>query len=135
MRLRQPSCLEVEESGTMTRSNKYNVSSKEKRTFYGIVFDSKKEMEWYIALSEDEKQGKIQDLKRQVPFTLQEGYTSLQGKKIRPITYKADYTFYDTKQGRYRVIDCKGYKTEKYLMKKKIFDYVMLKDGIYLEEV
>lgn len=119
----------------MIRRNKYNVSAKEKRTFYGIVFDSIKEMEWYIALSEDEKQGKIQDLKRQVPFVLQEGYTSLQGKKIRPITYKADYTFYDKKQGRYRVIDCKGFRTETYKLKRKMFDCLMKSQGIYLEEV
>lgn len=118
----------------MTRS-KYNVSSRvEDRTADGICFDSKAEKKMYQQLCELERSGKILDLQLQPTFTLQPSYRHLNGKKIRPITYTPDFKFFDVEAGKIRVLDCKGYKTEVYLLKKKIFDFIMREKNIFLEE-
>ena len=57
-----------------------------------------------------------------------------QGNKIRAITYKADFYFYDVKLKAWRIIDVKGSKatlTEVYKLKKKLLAY----KGIIIEEV
>ena len=81
-----------------------------------------------------EKTGKIKDLKFQVEFTLQEGFTGLDGNKVRPIKYIADFTFNDLENNRFRVFDTKGYHNEVYAIKRKMFDYHMKDKGIMLEE-
>lgn len=90
----------------------------------GVVYDSKKEAKRAAVLEQQEKYGIITNLQRQVPFELQPGYTNNQGKKIRPITYIADFTY--EKDGKKIIEDIKGSKltlTEAYKIKKKIFMY------------
>lgn len=98
----------------------------------GITFDSAKEARRYNELLLMLKAGTITDLRLQVNFTLQEGFTTPDGTRIKPIVYKADFTYY--RKGVLVVEDVKSRptKTKTYLMKKK-----MLRDkfGIEIEEV
>ena len=88
----------------------------------GIKFDSQKEANRYLDLLALQKVGLIQDLHRQVKFELQPSYKK-KGKTIRAITYIADFVYYDTFKGEKIVEDTKGYRTEIYKLKKKIFEY------------
>jgi len=112
------------------RNGKYNAR---KTLVSGKVFDSNAEANMYMALKQWVKDGKIRDLKTQVEFTLQPGYRS-NGKAVRPIKYLADFTFFDIKQDKYRVIDCKGIRTPVYLLKKKLFGFVNLGQALSIEE-
>lgn len=85
------------------------------------TYDSKKESKRAGELEFLERMGQIRNLKKQVPFELQEGYTNNQGKKIRPINYIADFTY--EKDGELIVEDCKGFRTKEYLLKKKLFEH------------
>lgn len=94
----------------------------------GITFDSHKEAIRYEDLMLMQGYGLISDLRLQVNFTLLEGYTTSDGKRIRPIVYKADFTY--RQNGKYVVEDVKSSatKTKTYLMKKK-----MLRDKYDIE--
>lgn len=98
-----------------------------------IKFDSLKESVMYKTLKMMEISKKINNLKLQVPFVLVEGYKDLKGKKVRDIVYIADFTFYDEVEKRFRVLDCKGMKTQVFLIKEKIFNKIMKDQGVYLE--
>ncbi len=100
----------------------------------GITFPSLKEGRMYSELKLMEKAHEIEKLLLQPEFILQEGYTTVQGKKIQPIKYRADFSFYDKRQKRFRILDAKGFKTPVYLLKKKLFDHIMKDRGIELEE-
>lgn len=76
-----------------------------------------------------EDAGKIVDLELQRKFVLQQGF-KLNGKAYRAITYVADFVYKD--DNGIHVVDTKGYRTEVYKIKKKIF---MKKYGIEIEEV
>lgn len=69
-------------------------------------YDSKKEYARHKELELLERGGAISDLKWQVRLLLQEGFTDRDGNKIRPIYYKADFTY--TQNGREVVEDVKG---------------------------
>lgn len=64
-------------------------------TVDGIRFDSQKEARRFLVLRERERRGDISDLRLQVNFTLQEGYTTTAGNRVRPIVYRADFTYRD----------------------------------------
>lgn len=87
----------------------------------GVVYDSKKEAKRAAILEQWEKYGVITGLRKQVSFELQPGYTNNQGQKIRPITYVADFVY--TREGKLIVEDTKGFKTDVYRIKRKIFEY------------
>ena len=95
-----------------------------------ILFDSKKEANYYIYLKMLEDAGKIVDLELQKRFILQQGF-KLHDKTYRAITYVADFVYKDS-QGQVHVVDTKGYRTEVYKIKKKLF---MKKYGIEIEEI
>lgn len=94
-----------------------------------ILFDSKREANYYIYLKMLEKSGKIKNLELQKKFTLQ-GSFKLNGKTVREIAYIADFVYEDDKG--IHVVDTKGYRTEVYRIKKKLF---AKKYGIEIEEV
>ena len=96
----------------------------------GILFDSKKEMRYYIQLKELESAGEIHDLELQKEFTLQEKYR-FKGKMIREIKYRCDF-YYTDSNNVVHVVDVKGLKTDVYKLKKKLFEY---KYRIAIEEV
>lgn len=113
-----------------------------------IRFASQKEARRYDELMLMLKAGKIRDLKLQPQFTLQEAYTTPDGKRIRAIRYNADFSYecmrpywyeYSDKcpeDGWYLVVeDVKGGKatqTAIYKMKKKM---LMEKHGIEVTEI
>lgn len=95
-----------------------------------ILFDSKKEANYYIYLKMLEDAGKIVDLELQRKFVLQPTF-KLNEKTYRAITYVADFVYKD-QEGQTHVVDTKGYRTEVYKIKKKLF---MKKYGIEIEEI
>lgn len=105
----------------------------EKTVENNIVFDSKKEALRYKELMAFLECGVITDLKLQHTFMLQEPYTTPKGKRIRGITYKADFTY--CKDGQFIVEDVKSPITRKkpdYRMKVKMMQD---KYGIEVVEV
>lgn len=93
-----------------------------KVTVDGITFDSKKESNRYLELKLLERSGKIKDLDLQHRFTLQEPFKK-NGKTIRAITYVADFLYFDIDRCKSIVEDVKGFKTDIYQLKKKMFEY------------
>lgn len=84
----------------------------------GIKFDSKKEGKRYLELKEMLKNNKISDLELQPRFLLQDKFKH-GGKTIRKIEYVADFKY---KTGTDTIVeDVKGFKTDVYNIKKKIF--------------
>jgi len=90
-------------------------------------------MEHYIYLLSEEQAGRIKDLELQPLFSLQDGFIDSQEKKHFEITYIADF--------KYRigdvlhVIDVKGFKTEVYNIKKKLFLYLYKDTDVIFEEI
>ncbi len=113
------------------RKSKYKAK---KTVTDGIKFDSKKEAARYEELKLLEKTGKIRDLRLQVPFVLQEGFKdNRSGKRIRPITYVADFVYTEVDTGEVYVDDTKGYRTEVYKIKKKMFLKKFGQNYIFIE--
>lgn len=99
----------------------YNKYHAKKTWMKGKVYDSKKEANRAFELEMLAKYGKIKNLQKQVPFVLQEGYVNKHGKKIRPITYIADFTY--ERDGVLVVEDTKGFETEVFKIKRKMLEY------------
>lgn len=102
-----------------------------KATCDGIEFDSKKERNYYLKLKAMEELGLIKDLELQKEYILQDKFV-LNGKTRRKITYKADFSYISIEDGKLHVVDVKGFKTDVYKLKKKMFEY---KYQTELEEV
>lgn len=96
----------------------------------GIKFDSKAEAERYKELRIMERAGIITDLKCQPKFQLIPTFVK-DGKTFRGITYIADFRY--TQDGRTVVEDVKGYKTEVYKLKRKLFEFYY--SDLKLEEI
>ncbi len=112
----------------ITKQNKYH----NKKAFVGnILFDSKKECDYFYRLKLMEQVGMIKDIKRQVPFELVPTY-KINGKTIRKMQYRADFTYITTEDNKLHVVDVKGYRTEVYKLKKKLFEY---KYNMEIEEI
>lgn len=97
----------------------------------GIKFDSKKEGQYYLTLKNAEKAGAIRDLELQKEYILQDKF-KINNKTRREIKYRADFTYVSTEDDKLHVVDVKGYKTDEYRLKKKLFEY---KYGIEIEEI
>ena len=89
-----------------------------------IKFDSKKESKRYSELKLLEKANIIKELELQKKFELQPKYINNNGEHIRAINYICDFYYYDNEKKQYIVEDTKGFRTECYKLKKKIFEYV-----------
>ena len=108
----------------------------------GIVFDSKAEAQRYLILRAMLSAGIITDLKLQPIFILQEGFIYL-GRKVRAITYRADFSYYEN--GVEIIEDVKGFPTETFLLKAKWFiklhilgstrKYYLIKRGVRKEAI
>lgn len=128
---------------TMQARSKYG-----NRTFVdqqGIRWDSEKEFYRYVMLRQAEADGRIQDLHRQVVFTLLPAITEEQTVQLKtktktvtktvqqPVTYRADFVY--TKDGKQVIEDVKGSPrmlTPEYLLKKKMMRALL---GIKIKEV
>lgn len=96
----------------------------------GITFDSKREAKRYSELKLMERAGVIKDLQRQVRYELIPAFDA-GGKHYRPTSYVADFVYVDTKSGEEVVEDCKGFRTEVYKLKAKMFAH---KYGVSIRE-
>lgn len=95
--------------------NKYNAH---KTIIDGITFDSNKEAKRYTVLRSLQDGGYIKGLSLQVPFELipkQDGE--------RAVKYIADFVYYDIEKQIHIVEDVKGFKTDVYKLKRKLFKY------------
>lgn len=103
----------------------------------GIKFDSKKEAQRYADLRLAEINGLISNLERQVKFELVPAqYVEINGKRTfaeRKVTYIADFVYYDRETGRTVAEDVKGYRTEAYRIKRKLFRFKY--PGIVFKEI
>ena len=97
----------------------------------GYTFDSIKEKNYYIKLKLLEKAGKIKELELQKEYELQPSF-KLNNKTSRKITYRSDFTYKTTEDDKLHVVDVKGFRTDVYRLKKKLFEY---KYRIEIEEV
>ena len=113
--------------------SKYN---SKKTVVNGIVFDSRKEAKRYSELLLLERAGVIKNLELQKSFELiPTQYEVLpngkKGKCIeRAVTYKADFVYNENEK--MVVEDTKGFRTDKYIIKRKLMLY---KYGIRIKEV
>ncbi len=107
----------------MADRTKYNVSKDvAKRTFNGIVFDSVMEMKYYRdVLCPLMESGEIINVELQKTYELQPEFKR-NGKKVRAITYVADFCIYYA-DGREIVVDTKGAPDQKSQIKRKMFWY------------
>ena len=111
---------------------KYHNKPTERVTASGAVlrFDSQKEARRYDELAALEQAGKIRDLRMQVDFTLQEAYTDGEGRRVRAIRYRADFTYmkqsFVDRDGEWQwalvVEDVKSRatRTKEYILKRKL---------------
>lgn len=86
-----------------------------------IKFDSILEARRYNELKLLLRAGKIQDLKLQPRFLLQEGFKK-NGKTYRKIEYVADFAY--SENGKTVVEDVKGFVTKEFKIKEKLFNYI-----------
>lgn len=102
---------------------KFNVDKKfEDRTYNGIVFDSKMEMQYYRdILCPLENSGDVTSIELQKSYELQPKFQH-DGRTVQPIRYVSDfYVVYA--DGHEEVIDIKGYPEPTALLKRKMFWY------------
>jgi len=111
----------MRETGQMTDSpaqapepakSKYRASKTE---IDGRIFDSKKEANRYLDLREEQKAGRISELRCQVSFDL-----VVNGELV--CRYISDFVY--IRDGVEVVEDCKGFRTKDYIIKRKLFKAV-----------
>src|SRR3989304_5767939 len=79
----------------------------------GIKFDSKKEAARYQELKLLQKAGHISDLKLQQAYTIIVGDTKI-------CRYISDFTYTDLNSFKSVCEDCKGFRTQTYIIKRKL---------------
>lgn len=126
------------------KKSKYHNQPAERVTPAGktIRFDSAKEARRYDELIALERAGQIRDLRLQVDFTLQEAYTDGEGRRVRAIRYRADFTYqkpsFIDRDGEtcwalvVEDVKSRATKTKQYAMKRKMMQEHF---GIYIQEV
>lgn len=98
--------------------NKYNA----KRVYHDNRFhDSIGEKNHYIYLKLLEKAGEISNLECQKRYVLSEGFTNGSGEKIRSLSIVVDFQYLDDNKN-IIVEDFKGFVTDCFLIKKKLFE-------------
>ena len=102
------------------KTNKYH---NKKVVIDNITFDSKLEATRYQELRLLEKKGIIKDLVLQPSFDLIPTFKK-GNKTYRKTCYIADFSYYDTELNKTIVEDTKGFKTDVYILKKKLFEYL-----------
>lgn len=94
-------------------------------------YDSKKESVYAIYLHSLQNSRKISALEEQVRFELIPSQY-VDGKCVeRAVTYTADFTYWDD-AGKLRVIDAKGFRTQQYIIRRKLMLFI---HKIRIEEV
>jgi len=99
-------------------SGRISVSPKEFRTFDGITFDSKAEMNRYAELLMLQRSRVIRELELQPEFVLVDPFQHPLLGKCRGMKYVADFRYRE--RGGYVVEDVKGHVTEVYRIKRML---------------
>lgn len=86
----------------------------------GIKFRSKLEMYTYKKLRE----ARIDADYEQHRFELLPAFVALSGKKYRAMTYLPDFV------GKDFIIECKGFPNESWPLRKKLFEYALVRDNL-----
>ena len=112
------------------KASKYHNRHTERVAPSGTVirFDSQREARRYDNLMAWQKTWEIKDLRLQVDFTLQEAYTDTEGRRVRAIRYRADFTYLRRLMGReghtwalvVEDVKSRGTRTKDYLLKRKL---------------
>ena len=112
------------------KASKYHNRHTERVAPSGTVirFDSQREARRYDNLMAWQKTGEIKDLRLKVDFTLQEAYTDTEGRRVRAIRYRADFTYLRRLMGReghtwalvVEDVKSRGTRTKDYLLKRKL---------------
>ncbi len=84
------------------------------------VFDSQRELRDWNSLKEKEAKGEITQLQRQVSFDLIPTIKTIAGT-LSKIRYIADFYYYSNNLKQYVVVDSKGFRTDTYNLKKRLF--------------
>lgn len=87
----------------------------------GITFASNRESVRYIELRNLKMAGIIKSFTLQPKFLLQEGYKRSDGKRIRSITYIADFRV-EYPDGHIEIEDSKGMETDVFKIKRKLLE-------------
>jgi hypothetical protein len=93
-------------------------------------YDSKREAKRAGELKLLERAKIISDLKEQVIFNLVPACAKADGTKERPVTYTADFVYIEN--GIQVVEDCKGVKTQQYIIRRKLMLFLL---GVTVKEV
>lgn len=88
----------------------------------GHLFDSKLEAKRYTELLEQQERGYIRELRVQPEYELIPPFT-IGKKKFRKAVYRADFAYIDNETNEEVVEDAKGFLTEVYKFKRKLFAY------------
>lgn len=96
----------------------------------GITFDSKREAARYVELLALLQAGDISDLRLQPSFEIVPALV-LDGKKQRPLVYRADF-YYQDHLGNDIYEDVKGHRTREYVLKRRLVKHVY---GVEVREV
>ena len=67
------------------------------------------------------KEKQIGDIVVHPSYVLQDGFVGFDGKKHRSLTYEADFEYFCFEEKRKHIEDVKGFKTQVYRIKKKLF--------------
>lgn len=110
----------------------------------GIEFDSVREADYYLNLKSRLEEGKISNLRLQVPYVIAEPVWVDVVKQLKTKTkivqyqvwkglkYIADFVYIDNSTGKEVVVDVKGHRTREYLHKKRLMHNIK---GIDIVEV
>lgn len=88
--------------------------------YNGIKFRSKLEVYTYKKLREAEINADYE----QHRFELLPAFVALSGKKYRAMTYLPDFV------GKDFIIECKGFPTDSWPLRKKLFEYALVRDKL-----
>lgn len=102
------------------KEEKESKYSNQKTVVDGISFSSKKEADFYLWAKARQLAGEIEDLVLQPKYLLQESFEK-NGEKFRAIYYYADFSYVES--GKTIVVDTKGFQTEAFKIKRKLFEY------------
>lgn len=103
-----------------TQNRAYNKYGNKKVVVDGYTFDSKKEARRYGELKLLVRAGKIKNLELQPKFELIPTIRT-EDETLRKVSYIADFKYIDLESGKVVVEDVKGFKTDVYLLKKRLF--------------
>ena len=116
--------IDLSDDPRFNQKSKKSKYGAKKVTVDGITFDSQKEANRWVELCWLQKAKVITELDRQVRFELIPAQYDKHGKILeRSVKYVADFAYIDMKTGERIVEDTKGFKTQEYIIKRKLMLY------------